>query len=274
MSLVDHLRELRKRLMWIAVGLLVGMVGSWMLPAGTLGPPLLDRNVKLGPPLVDRAMELLFSPLNDLAERSDLEIAPNFAGVGDPLDLKLRVAFFLGVIVSSPWWIYHLWRFLAPGLTRKERRLTTGFVMLAVVLFLGGVVFAWWAIPTIITLFTEATPHGAFNLIDAQVYLAFTTQIILTFGVTFLLPLFMVALTAARVVRGSTWLRRWRWALVIIAVVSAIVTPTPDVLSMLLVALPLIVLYFAAIGVGVLLDRRADRRDAAFIDASLDLEGA
>jgi sec-independent protein translocase protein TatC len=243
MSLINHLRELRNRAMWIAIGLLLGTVVGWILSGKTL--------------------EWLFSPLLAIGEAKHLDIAPNYQGVSDPLDMKLRVALFLGVLVSSPWWIYQLWAFVTPGLTKKERRRSYAFVGLAVPLFLAGVAFAWWAVPNVLSLFVEVTPQGAYNFIDAQTYLAFITQVLLTFGFTFLLPLFMVGLTIPQLVRGRTWLKAWRWAVVLIALIAAIVTPTPDVLSMVLVASPLVVLYFAAVGIGLLLDRRADKKAAA-----------
>ncbi|MCL2455829.1 MAG: twin-arginine translocase subunit TatC [Micrococcales bacterium] len=243
MSLRDHLVEMRKRLLRIAVGLLIGAVGGWFL--------------------ADPVMELLFSPLHDLAAKTGQDMAPNFSDVGGPIDMKLRVAVFLGAVVSSPWWIYQLWAFVTPGLTTKERRRTIGLVVLAVPMFLSGVFFAWWAVPTIVSLFTSVTPDGALNLIDAQGYLAFVLQMMLTFGITFMLPLFMVGLTLAQLVRGRTWMKGWRWAVILISVIAAIVTPTPDLLSMFMVAGPLLALYFMAVGICTLIDRRNDRKLAA-----------
>jgi sec-independent protein translocase protein TatC len=240
MALREHLTELRRRLLLITIGLLVGAVAGWAL-AG-------------------RTMDLLFAPIVTLAAERPNQIAPNFSGIAGPLDMKLRVALFLGVLVSSPWWIYQVWAFVTPGLTRREKRWSLVVVAAALPLFFGGVAFAWWAIPNVVAMLTAVTPASATNLIDAQTYLAFTMQMMLTFGGTFLLPLFMVALSLAGVVRGRTWLRGWRWAVVLTFTVAALVTPTPDVLSMILVALPLLALYFVAVGVCVLIDRRTDRK--------------
>lgn len=252
MSLRDHLRELRSRVLKIAGGILVGTIGGWF-PSG-------------------RVMTLLASPLDEVAKRTHLDLRLNFSGVGDPLDMKLKVALFLGIVVTSPWWTFQVWAFVTPGLTGKERRVTVGFILLAVPLFLAGVAMAWWAMPTLVQLFTDVTPSGAVNYVDAGPYMTFVTQIMLTLGGTFLLPLFMVALSAAGVVRGRTWLKGWRWAVVIIAFIAAIVTPSANILPMLYVAAPLLVLYYIAVGACLLLDRRADRRNAAFLEANLDLE--
>lgn len=106
-------------------------------------------------------------------------------------------------------------------------------------------------------------PDQALNIQDAQAYLSFVAQIILAFGLVFLLPVFMVAFNMVGIVRARTYLRGWRWAVVLGCVFSAVMTPTPDVVTMLAMTLPIIVLYFAAVGVAALNDRRRDRRLAA-----------
>lgn len=243
MSLRDHLVELRSRVVRAALGILVGAIIGWVISG--------------------RVMELLFAPILKVAADRHQEIAPNFAGVATPFDMKIRVAIFLGILVSSPWWIYQLWAFVTPGLTRRERGYSIGFVSAAVPLFAAGAALAWWVIPNAVALLTLATPAGAVNLIDAQSYLTFVMQIMLAFGATFLLPLFMVGLTMANLVSGRTWLTGWRWAVIIAFVFAAVATPTPDVVTMFAVALPILVLYFGAVGLCLLHDRRRARKLAA-----------
>jgi sec-independent protein translocase protein TatC len=242
MSLRDHLVELRSRLVKASIGVVVGAVLGWLVSGW--------------------AMDMLFSPILAVAARRHQEIAPNFAGIAAPFDMKVRVAVFLGILLSSPWWIYQLWAFVTPGLTLRERRYSVWFVAAAVPLFAAGASMAWWVIPNAVALLTLATPRGAVNFIDAQSYLSFVMQIMLAMGVTFLLPLFMVALNLAGLVRAGTWFKGWRWAVVVGFTFAAVVTPTPDVVTMFAVALPIIVLYFGALGLCVLHDRRADRRSA------------
>ncbi|MCL2466329.1 MAG: twin-arginine translocase subunit TatC [Micrococcales bacterium] len=251
MSLIDHLRELRRRMAWIAVGLLVGLGFGWWQS--------------------DWAMRKLTAPLDEIAANAGLEVHKTFTEVSAPLDLKLRVALFLGIVVSSPWWLFQIGLFMTPGLTRKEKRVTLALAAIAFPMFLGGVAFAWWAIPSLLDLFLGAAPEGFGLYLETSQYLIFTTQVILTFGVMFVFPLFMVALTLPQVVRGKTWAKGWRWAVVVIATVAAIVTPSADVLSMLLVSAPMIVLYLLGVGVCLLVDRRADRKTAA-LGLTVDLE--
>ena len=243
MPLRAHLLELRRRLFLAALGLVLGAVAGWFLYV-----PVLD---------------LLQQPLRDVAADRGTIVALYFAGVATSFDMKIKVSLFLGVFVSSPWWIYQLWAFVTPGLTTKERRYAVGFLAAAVPLFVAGAALAFWALPNAVRLLTEFTPQDATNLIDAQTYLSFVMRLLLAFGLAFLLPVLMVALNFAGVGRAATWRRSWRWAVLVAFTFSAIMTPTPDALTMIVVALPICALYFVALGVCALHDRRVDRRRRA-----------
>jgi sec-independent protein translocase protein TatC len=243
MPLRAHLVELRRRVFLAAIGVVVGAVIGWFLydPVFTA----LQRPIELA-----------------AAERSDL-ITLNFAGIATSFDMQVKVSFFLGIILSSPWWLYQFWAFVTPGLTRKERGYAIGFVAVAVPLFLAGAFMAWWVLPNAVRLLTEFTPTGATNIIDAQTYLGFVMRIMLAFGIAFLLPIIMVALNFAGIGTAAMWRKGWRWAVLLSFVFAAVVTPTPDALTMLAVAVPMSALYFVALGVCVVHDRRVDRRRVA-----------
>ncbi|AEI12262.1 MULTISPECIES: twin-arginine translocase subunit TatC [Cellulomonas] len=243
MPLRAHLLELRKRLFLAAVGLVLGAVLGWFL--------------------YEPVFELLQQPLLDVAEDRAAVISLNFAGVATSFDVKIKVSLFLGVFVSSPWWLYQLWAFVTPGLTRKERRYAVGFLATAVPLFAAGAALAFWALPNAVRLLTEFIPEGATGIIDAQTYLSFVMRLLLAFGLAFLLPVLMVALNFAGIGRADTWRRGWRWAVVVAFTFSAVMTPTPDALTMIIVALPICGLYFVALGVCTLHDRRVDKRRLA-----------
>jgi sec-independent protein translocase protein TatC len=243
MPLHAHLRELRRRIFRVAVGLVVGMVAGWLL--------------------YTPVFEALIRPLRDVAaKRSDL-VAINFSGLAASFDMQIQVSVFLAVLLTSPWWIYQLWAFVTPGLTRRERRYAVGFVAAAVPLFLAGALVAWWALPRAVSLLTGFTPAGAQNLIDAPTYLSFVMRLVLAFGIAFLLPVVIVALDLAGVVRSRTWLRGWRWSVVLIFTFAAVATPTPDAVTMLFVAFPMCGLYFGAVWICVVHDRRVERRLAS-----------
>ncbi|GMA32613.1 twin-arginine translocase subunit TatC [Litorihabitans aurantiacus] len=251
MALGDHLRELRKRFVWALVGIVVGAVAGWFL--------------------YEPVFTLVAEGIRD-AEGGGVLTDLNFTQAMSAFDLKVRVSFFLGVLFASPWWIYQIWAFISPGLTRREKLRSTAFVAAAVPLFLGGATIAWLALPNALGLLTAATPDGVSNLIDAANYLTFVMQFMLIFGLAFLLPLLMVAVTATGLVRGSTWRKGWRWAIVGIFTFAAFATPSPDAISMIVMALPICGLYAIALLVCARFDVRRDRREAA-LDAELDARG-
>lgn len=240
MPLREHLRELRRRLFLVAIGLVVGSVAGWLV--------------------YDPVFQILQQPVLDVAAERGGDVSLNFQGVVTAFDVQVKVSLFLGVLVTSPWWMYQLWAFITPGLTRHERRYAVGFIAVGVPLFLAGAALAWWALPNAVRLLTAFAPDDTTNWVDAQLYLSFVMRVVLAFGVGFLLPVVMVALNFAGVVRARTWLNGWRWAVVVAFTFAAIATPTPDAITMFVVAIPICVLFFAAIGVCQLHDRRLDRR--------------
>lgn len=237
MPLREHLREARRRVVLMVLGLLVGAVVGWLV--------------------YPQVFEAMYAPIAAAAEAHGRDIDLNFPATLGPLDLQIKVSLAVGVVVSSPWWVYQLWAFVGPGLTRTERRYTVGFVAAGVPLFLAGVTVAWLVIPTAMHVLIGFTPADARNLLDAQLYFGFIMRVVLAFGLGFVLPVFMVVLNFAGLVGARTWLAGWRWAVLIAFLFGAVVTPTQEVISMVSLALPICLLYFAAVGVCWLHDRRA-----------------
>jgi len=243
MPLRAHLLELRKRIGLAAIGLLLGAVVGWIV--------------------YPTVFAILQAPVVELNEARGQLIALNFSGVLSAFDMQLKVSLFVGVLVSSPWWVYQLWAFVTPGLTHRERLVTVGFLGAAVPLFLSGAFLAWWLLPKAVGVLTGFTPADSTNLISAQEYLTFVMRMVLAFGAGFLLPVVMVGLTRVGVVEGRTWLTGWRVAVLVAFVFGAVATPTGDAISMLVLAVPITGLYFAAVGITLLHDRRSARRAAA-----------
>lgn len=244
MALAEHLRELRKRFLLAAVGVALGMIVGWVF--------------------YDRIFELLLQPLEPLRQMRPELTELNFSRVGSAFDMQVRISFFVGLIVTSPWWIYQFWAFITPGLTKKERRSTFGVVAAAVPLFLAGVALAWTVLPNAFRiLLGEFTPEGTVNILTAADYLKFVIQIVLAFGIAFLMPLFMVVLNFLNLVKGGTWLRGWRWAIVGIFTFCAFATPTPDPTPMIMLAMPIVALYFIAVLICHIHDKRVAKRRAA-----------
>lgn len=244
MSLGAHLVELRRRLMIAAIALVVGMVLAFIV--------------------ADPIIHFITEPIRLITEkRGDDFSALNFSTVTSAFDMRMRIALSIGLFASAPVWLWQIWAFIMPGLTRKEVRYTVGFVAAAVPLFLGGCYLGVMIMPHIIELMWSFTPEGGTNFYAAQDYYDFIFKLMLVIGVSFVLPVFLVALNFAGIMSGRSILKGWRVAIIIATVFAALATPAADVVSMLMLAGILIVLYFAAAGLSLLFDRRKRKQDAA-----------
>ncbi|WP_454173458.1 twin-arginine translocase subunit TatC [Microbacterium maritypicum] len=244
MSLGAHLVELRKRLMFAALALVVGMVIAFLV--------------------ADPIINFITEPVRIIAEkRGDDFSALNFGTITSAFDMRMRIAFSIGIFLSAPVWLWQIWAFIMPGLTRKEVRYTIGFVVAAVPLFFAGCYLGVMIMPHIIELMWSFTPAGATNLYSAQEYYDFIFKLMIVIGISFVLPVFLVALNLAGVMSGRAILKGWRVAIIIATVFAALATPAADVVSMLMLAGILIVLFFAAAGLSLIFDRRKRKRDEA-----------
>ncbi|RFA22820.1 twin arginine-targeting protein translocase TatC [Subtercola boreus] len=240
MSLGAHLREFRKRLFRAALGIVVGGVVGWILS--------------------DPILSALNQPVRDIVDSQGRAASLNFTDVSSAFDLRLQIAFTVGVIISSPIWLYQLWAFLVPGLVRKEKQYAVGFVLTAVPLFLAGATAGWYVLPHMVGLLTGFAPQGSTSIIDARPYYDFVLKLMVAIGVAFVLPVLLVLLNFAGVVSAKAILKSWRIAIMVIILFTAIATPAADVASMFLLAIPMIVLFYTAALIATVHDRRAAKR--------------
>ncbi|WP_347350094.1 twin-arginine translocase subunit TatC [Intrasporangium sp.] len=256
MSLADHLRELRNRVMISGGAVLAGAVVGWIYYDAIIGR--------------------LLKPLKDVAaERGDAGLVNiNFGGMTDPFATKITVSLFVGVILTSPVWLSQIWGFIVPGLTKKEKRVTRLFAAAAVPLFLAGCYAAFVMVPKAVGVLLDFTPTGVYNLQEGTAYLNFVLKFILAFGCAFLLPVFLVALNLAGVLPARTLLKAWRPAVMVIFVFAAVMTPTPDAYTMIVLALPMVVLFFASVGLAFFFDRRRERNKPDWLDVPDDQASA
>ena len=197
MARLDHLRELRNRLFKAAIAVVLGTVVGFLVYE-----PLLAALIK---------------PIRDLNQHEGRQATLNFDGVASSFDLMIQVSVFLGLIIASPVWLYQLWAFIVPGLHKKERRLALSFVAAAVPLFIGGVLVAWLVLPNAVRVLTDFTPSGGSNFISAQVYLSFVLRLLLAFGIAFLLPVVLVGLNLAGLIKGQQLVKSWRITVFLVA---------------------------------------------------------
>jgi len=243
MSLGQHLIELRKRLFRAAAGILIGGIIGWMLSEGV--------------------WTALREPIYGIIEAQNRNAQINYPDITSAFDLRLKIAFYVGLVISSPVWLYQIFAFLMPGLTRGEKKYVYGFVLTAVPLFLAGCAAGWYVLPQIVGLMTSFAPPEDAAFINAQNYLDFTLKLLVAIGVAFVLPVFVVILNFAGVISAASIIKSWRIAVLVIILFTAIATPAADVISMFMLAVPMIVLYFAAYGIAFLHDKRAARRALA-----------
>ena len=247
MSIGDHLRELRNRLFISALGVLVMSVVGYLL--------------------YDQAFSLITRPI-DAANARGANLILNFDTVLSSFDMRLKVSIWLGVLFSAPLWMYEFWAFVGPGMTRKEKAYTWVYGVVGLLLFSAGAVLGMWIMPhavSILTSFIPSGPTGGF--INAGVYLAFVMRLVLVFGIAFLLPELLVALNMLGLMKGTTMLKGWRWAVVAIFTFMAFANPLPDPWSMM--ALPITGLYFLACFISIRHDKRVEKKRAE-LDAELE----
>jgi sec-independent protein translocase protein TatC len=251
MPLVGHLRELRNRLLKAALALVLAMALGFVF----------------------------FNPIWHVVSHPFCSAVINgktgcrttgdqlvVSGVFDPFMLRIKIAFFVGLIVSSPVWLYQVWAFIAPGLYRKEKRWAYLFVGIAAPLFGAGAVLAYVVMSRGLRYLLGLTPSGVLNLPSIDTYLSYFQGMILGFGLAFELPLALVVLNLAHILTHQRF-RKWRKMMLFGAFLFAgIANPSPDPISMLLLAVPCVVLVEVAEVVIYFNDRRRAKIEDPYAD--------
>ena len=254
MALVDHLRELRSRLfkalIFIALGAIVGFI--WY------NNGLLEF---LKQPYCSLPGELRFE--GDSCKLIFLDPAGGFL-------LRLKVSLLVGLIVSAPFWLYQLWAFITPGLRKNERRWTVTFVASSTLLFLLGTVCAWFTLKAGLEVLLTLAGDEVVSALTADKYLNFVTMIIFVFGISFELPLLIIMLNLVGILKYDTLKKSRRWLIFLTFVFAAFITPTQDPFSMMMMAIPMVLLFEGAIQFARVHDKRVRRREAAAGFADLD----
>jgi sec-independent protein translocase protein TatC len=250
MTLGQHLVELRKRLGVIGASIVLGAIGGWFL--------------------ADPVWAVLSEPVMEIAQERGRDADINYTSVTEAFDTKVAIALVLGLVIAAPVWLYQIWAFFVPALMRKERRYALGFLSAAIPLFFAGVTAGWLVLPNIVILLTSFAPEQSSTLLSAKVYLDFALKLVVAIGVGFVLPVFLVLLNFIGVLSAHAIIHGWRWAVVLIAVFTALATPAADVVSMVLLAIPMVFLYFVAAGIAWLHDKRAAKKALRLIESPIN----
>lgn len=244
MSLSDHFRELRARVMRSTLYLVVGTIAALFF--------------------YDQLFQLVLNPYNEarrlLGQGTQTQAV--ITGVGTPLLLQLKICGIAAVVATSPLWLFEIWGFIVPGLHRSERRWTRVFAATAGPLFFCGVALGYYVLPKGIAALIGFTPKGLTQLTEFGEFFTFITRMLLVFGIAFEIPLFVVMLNLAGVVSGKTLGRHRPWIIVGTFVFAAVATPSTDPYSMLMLAVPMLALVLASEFIARLLDHRSGRGKA------------
>jgi sec-independent protein translocase protein TatC len=240
MSLMEHLEELRKRIVHSAIYLGVGFAVSWFFR--------------------DRLVDFIQAPL----KRDGKSL--NMIHPMDGMNLNIHVSLVAGAILASPFILYQVWLFIAPGLYQKEKRFVVPFMTATVGLFLTGAYFGYfWVLPSAVHIMLDVFGRKFTAVISIEEYTGFFLSIILGLGISFELPILIFFLALLGIVSPKFLWKNFRYAILVIFIVAGIICPMPDPASMCIYAVPLLVLYLLGIGVAwwVHPSRRKKKEEAA-----------
>jgi sec-independent protein translocase protein TatC len=253
MPLMDHLRELRTRLLISVASLVPGVILGWIFYdelAAFLAAPMCDVDVEgnvgggCGPLVI--------------------------TGLLGPFNLQVKVALAAGLFLASPVWLYQLWAFVTPGLHGNERRWTVGFLATGLPLFFAGAAVCYWILPRATALLLGFTPEDVGTIVDFNEFLSIVMRLMLVFGLAFEAPVFIVMLNLVGVLPARKLVGWWRQILLGVFLFSAVATPTGDPFTMTALALPLCILILLAYIVCRFNDSRRGSRDIDYADLADD----
>jgi sec-independent protein translocase protein TatC len=245
MSFFEHLVELRKRIISSLIAIGIGMV--------------------VGLSVSKPGLVYITRPMTEALKRNHLDPYLYFTHPAGYVMLYINFGLYLGIALAMPWVLYQIWLFVAPGLYKHERKAVASFIGSAMVLFLCGVAFGYFVmLPQVLTFVVEFSNTGPIKpWIDINEYFSLILIVLLGLGVIFELPVVVFILSLFGIVTPKFLLKNFRYAMLIITLVAAIVTPTPDATTMLIFMAPMIVLYFIGVFVSYMVLRRKRARELA-----------
>ena len=248
MPVMDHLRELRRRLIAIVVLVGLGAVLGWVLYPHTLD--------FLRHPYCDVPKQFRYSP-------AGTDCVLIYHGALEGFTTRLEVSIISGAVFTAPLWLYQIWAFITPGLRRRERKYTVIFIVVSTALFAAGVALAYVVLSKGLRFLLESSGSGTQAQLTISQYIGFVTLMLVVFGAAFELPLLVVMANFAGVLSARVLRKSQRIGIFLIFLFAAVATPSTDPITMCAMALPMVLLFEAAVGVATIHDRRKARREAA-----------
>ncbi len=236
MTFLEHLEELRKRLLHSILAITCGFFLCWWK--------------------AEAIYAWIQAPLTQFLPKDNAQLA--YTRLTAPFFLYMKVAFFAGLFVASPFILFQLWLFIAPGLYSRERRYAAPFIIFASLFFIAGGYFGYrWILPATCRFFVE-TGKQFKQVVTIDDYFSFASTIILAAGLVFETPILIFFLARLGIVTPAFLLQKAKYAIVLAFIIAAIVTPTPDMVTQTALAVPMIVLYFLGIGISYVFGKKHD----------------
>jgi sec-independent protein translocase protein TatC len=236
MSLTDHLEELRKRLMRSLIAAFIAFGVCYHFK--------------------EWLFDVLTRPLVESLPKNTTMI---YTSLPEAFFNYLKISFFAGLVVASPYILYQIWKFISPGLYASEKKYVLPFVLSSTVLFAGGVLFGYFvALPPAFRFFLEFSTDFLKPMLTIREYLSLTIKLLLAFGVVFEIPVFIFFLAKIGVVNSRMLVKQRKYAILLIFIAAALLTPTPDAFTQTLMAIPMMILY----EIGILVAKWGERKKA------------
>jgi sec-independent protein translocase protein TatC len=247
MSVIDHLRELRRRLLLALLFVVLGSIVGWVL--------------------YDPVLRFLEHPYCSVPARYRYHSGNRscdliYTGVLDGFTTRLKVSVIAGSVFSAPVWLYQIWAFITPGLRKNERKYTLVFIAVSTVLFAAGMTLAYVVLAKGLSVLLRAAGTGAQAFLTVNSYLSFVTLMLVIFGAAFELPLLVLMANLAGVLPAKALKKAQRLAIFLIFLFAAVATPSTDPFTMCAMAIPMVLLFEGATLFAVMHDRRKARRKA------------
>src|SRR5499433_80826 len=239
MTFFEHLIELRKRIINSLIAIAICAAGSWFL----------------APKVVD----LIAKPIQVALKAHGYDTQLIYTGPTDYLGLLIKLSIYIGIVLASPIVLYQVWLFVAPALYKHERSAVTGFLFSTVFLFLAGIAFGYFVTLPYVLRFLVSFKGPVVPMISINEYFDLILMILLGLGLVFELPILIFFLSLFGIVTPKFLWQNFRYAILVIAVVAAIITPTPDAQTMLIFMAPMVLLYFVGIAVSAAVVRRKNK---------------
>lgn len=240
LPLTMHLEELKKRLVRSLIAIGAGFVLCYFFKDGLFG--------------------IITRPLMKVLPKDSYMI---YTSLPEAFFTYMKVAFFASLFLTAPFWLYQIWKFISPGLYPREKKYVIPFVLTSTSLFVGGILFAYFlALPPAFGFFVEFSTDTLRPMFTMREYLSFALKLLLAFGVSFQLPVFIFFMTKLGIVNSRMLAKQRRYAILFIFIAAAVLTPSPDAFTQIIMAIPLMILYEMSLFIAKFAEKKKKEAEA------------